>query len=98
MVASRPEYYIQVSHRDATSAPGRRALKDQKRSPGSARAERVDAAPADPMDASGRGRTIDVASLATSLASAVLDGDQERAKTIARTILEQETRGPDAPV
>jgi hypothetical protein len=49
------------------------------------------------MDASGRGRTSAVASLATALARAVLDGDQERAKIIARTILEQGLAGPDAP-
>jgi hypothetical protein len=50
------------------------------------------------MDASGRGRTIAVASLATALAAAVLDGDQERAKTIARAILGEELAGPDTPV
>ena len=47
----------------------------------------VDGAPAEPMDASGRGRTIDVASLATSLVAAVLAGDHEHAATIARAIL-----------
>lgn len=66
--------------------------------PGPPEPDVLDAAHADAMDANGRGRTIDVASLATSLASAVLDGDQERAKAIARTILEQELAGPDAPV
>jgi hypothetical protein len=50
----------------------------------------LDEAHPDPMDASGRGRTSAVASLATALAAAVLNGDQERAKTITRTILEQE--------
>jgi hypothetical protein len=39
------------------------------------------------MDASGRGETIAVASLATALAAAVLAGDHERAATIARAIL-----------
>jgi hypothetical protein len=39
------------------------------------------------MNVSGRDRTIAVAGLATALAAAVLDGDQERAKTIARAIL-----------
>jgi hypothetical protein len=40
------------------------------------------------MDASERDRTIAVASLATALAAAVLlEGDLERAATIARTIL-----------
>lgn len=40
-----------------------------------------------PVDASGRDRTIAVATLATPLAAAVLDGDLERAATIARAIL-----------
>jgi len=50
------------------------------------------------MDTSGRDRTIDVASLATSLATAVLDGDHERAAIIARAILERGRMDPDAPV
>jgi hypothetical protein len=39
------------------------------------------------MDASGRDRTIAVASLATALAAAVLAGDHGRAAIIAREIL-----------
>jgi hypothetical protein len=50
--------------------------------------------PAATTDTSGRDRTSDVASLATLLAAAVLDGDHERATTIARAMLE---RGLVAP-
>jgi hypothetical protein len=39
------------------------------------------------MNTSGRDRTIAVASLATAIAAAVLEGDIEHAAIIARTIL-----------
>lgn len=74
---------------------GSRRISDG--APGPLEAGVLDGALPDPMDVSGRDRTIAVARLATALASAVLDGDQERAKTIARTILEQGLAGPDAP-
>jgi hypothetical protein len=69
---------------------------------GAARAERMHRDRAlktvDTMDTSGRDRTIDVASLATSLATAVLDGDHERAAIIARATLERGRMDPDTPV
>jgi hypothetical protein len=49
-------------------------------------------------DTSGHDPTVDVASLATSLAVAVVDGDHERAVTIARALLERGVVGPDTPV
>jgi hypothetical protein len=64
---------------------GSRRISDGR--PGPLERGVLDGAPPDPMNTSGRDRTVAVASLATALAAAVLEGDIEHAATIARTIL-----------